>query len=252
MRRKPFHPMRFPVLAVLALTTLFATAACVRSARSTPELSVASAPLKPTDSPPLVAGLRLGDSLAHVRAVLGTPTSERPITGDAVELVYWPPGLAIVTTQDQGVALIGLLLPGSPELAGVRVGDPLPYVVQLWGPPHNRTGDRASYQFGDWGVLVMIDTASTPERIESITLGWSNKGTPSSITPPWPAPDTTRGDADDLVSRGRSRVWQIPEPERTVAPNVSMRSGDAAARRRMRWPATARSRSVTVAPRRGI
>jgi hypothetical protein len=137
--------------------------------------------------------------------------------GGAVELVYWSPGLTIVTTQDQGIALIGLLFPTSPDLAGIRVGDPLPYVDQRWGPPYKRSGDRAAYRFGDWGVFVMIDTASTPERIESITLGWSDKGTPSSITPPWPALDAPLGDLDGPASLKAIAGPPAPESERAVA-----------------------------------
>jgi hypothetical protein len=151
-----------------------------------------SAPWSTTDPPPLVAGIRLGDSVTHVRSVLGPPTSHRRLVGGADELVYWPAGLAVVTTPDQGVAMIGLLTPDAPELAGVRVGDPITRLVQRWGPPSSRGRDRAAYRFGAWGVLVMTDTTSSPERILYVTLGWSSKKTPSSLTPPWPTPDTER------------------------------------------------------------
>jgi hypothetical protein len=133
-----------------------------------------------------VAGIRLGDSLAHVRSVLGSPTEYRRLVGGAHELVYWPPGLAVITTDAQGVALIGLLSPEAPEVAGVRVGDPVPHLVQRWGPPHRRSSQRIAYQAGAWGILVIADTTASPERISSITFAWSSKATPSSITPPWP------------------------------------------------------------------
>lgn len=181
---------------LLALLLAFATA-CVPRIQSTPAPGEANAPWRTMDRPPLVAGIRLGDSLTQVRSVLGTPTEYRQLVGGAHELVYWPPGLAVVTTPDQGAALIGLLSAEAPELAGVRVGDPVPYLVQRWGPPHRRSGVRAAYQAGAWGILVIVDTASTPERIRTITFAWSGKATPSSITPPWPT------DAESAASAAR-------------------------------------------------
>jgi hypothetical protein len=161
----PFPTM--PLSALGGLLLALAGSACGAPLRATQAEAGASPRWYAVDQPPLVAGIRLGDSLAHVRSVLGSPTEYRRLVGGAHELVYWPPGLAVITTDAQGVALIGLLSPEAPEVAGVRVGDPVPHLVQRWGPPHRRSSQR-------------------PERISSITFAWSSKATPSSITPPWP------------------------------------------------------------------
>jgi hypothetical protein len=139
-------------------------------------------------APPAIVGIRLGDSAARVREVLGNPTTDERITADARQSVYWPRGIVVVTTGGQGVALIGLVTPAAPQLEGVRVGDPVTHMVQQWGPAHRRDSGRASYKAGRWGVLVVIDTAAAPARIESVTLGWAN-ASQSAITPLWsPAP----------------------------------------------------------------
>jgi hypothetical protein len=137
-------------------------------------------------TPPLVAGIRLGDSAARVRAVLGTPTTEERLMADARQLAYRAHGIVVVTTGDQGVAMIGLLAPNAPQLNGVRVGDPVSYLIQRWGPPDQRGAGRVSYKVGRWGALVVVDTLGEPERVESITFGWASPKQ-SRLTPPWPA-----------------------------------------------------------------
>jgi hypothetical protein len=168
------------------IVTLVVAIACARAAQPSPAADSTTGPWRDAEPPPLVAGIRLGDSLARVRAVLGKPTSERSLMADARELAYWPPGLAVITTGDQGVALIGLLTPAAPQVAGVRVGDPVSHLVEQWGPFYRRNGARVSYRNGPWGALVIIDTAAVPQRIQSITFGWATPAKPGAITPPWP------------------------------------------------------------------
>jgi hypothetical protein len=118
------------LVLVLVLVLALAGSACGAPLRATEAEAGASPRWYAVDQPPLVAGIRLGDSLAHMRSVLGSPTEYRRLVGEAHELVYWPQGLAMITTDAQGVALIGLLSPEAPEVAGVRVGDPVPHLVQ--------------------------------------------------------------------------------------------------------------------------
>lgn len=135
--------------------------------------------------PPLIAAIRLGDSTAHLRTILGAATSEERGMADSRELVYWSRGIVVVTTGSQGVAMIGLVNPAAPTLAGVRVGDPLSYLVQQWGQPDQRDRSRLAYKAGKWGAFVVLDTSSAPDRVQSITFGWAKPTQPGAITPPW-------------------------------------------------------------------
>ena len=148
-------------------------AACTSAPARPPAHAVPASPWTAGEAPPLLAGIRLGDSLARVRAALGEPEGQRRLEGGALELEYWHRGLMVVTTADQGVALIGMVNPAAPVVAGVRVGDPVPYLVQAWGPWTRRAGARLGYVYGKWGVMVVADTSASPERVQSITFGWS-------------------------------------------------------------------------------
>ena len=162
-------------------------AACAPAVQAPSERSTNQArPAFLADSaPPLVAGIRLGDSTARVRVVLGSPTTDSRSVADARELVYWPRGIVVLTNTTQGVAMIGLVNPAAPVLAGVRIGDPVSYMVQQWGDPYRRDATRLTYKSGSWGVLVVMDTSIVPNRVESITFGWSQPRQPGGITPPW-------------------------------------------------------------------
>ena len=146
-----------------------------------------------TAAPPQIAGVRLGQSLEAALAALGSPTFQRELIGGAVELAYDHRGLVIVTTPDQGVALIGLLSPIAPDLSGVRIGDPITHVLEQWGEPHSTGPGSMAYDFGEWGILVSEDVAEGIRRVEHVTIGWSKKKSDRSIVPPWPTrPDTLR------------------------------------------------------------
>lgn len=171
---------------------LAALAGCVSHphAASKPPTAVA-APWSTDEPAPLVAGIRLGDALSRVRAVLGSPDGERELVGDARELAYWKHGLVVFTTDDQGVAMLGLLHPGAPVVRGVRVGDPVLWMEQRWGAMARRNGDRGSYIAGPWGIIVSIDTTASPERVRSITFGWTAPNRSAQL-PSVDAPDLPR------------------------------------------------------------
>ncbi|CAN5166464.1 hypothetical protein BH24GEM2_BH24GEM2_12790 [soil metagenome] len=88
----PFPTM--PLSALGGLLLALVASACGAPLRATQAEAGASPRWYAVDQPPLVAGIRLGDSLAHMRSVLGSPTEYRRLVGGAHELVYWPPGLA--------------------------------------------------------------------------------------------------------------------------------------------------------------
>lgn len=174
---------RWPLLA-FGVVTLAACAQAVQAPGEQESTQVRPAFLADS-SPPLIAGIRIGDSTARVRPVLGSPTTDSPWVADGRELVYWPRGIVVVTNITQGVAMIGLVNPAAPMLAGVRVGDPISYVIQQWGIPYRRSAERLTYKAGSWGVMVAIDTSFVPNRVQSITFGWSKPLQPGGITPPW-------------------------------------------------------------------
>ena len=181
---------RLTVLCLAAGVVAFA-GACASRQPAAASATSSAAPWQSGTPAPLVAGVRLGDSLPHVRAVLGTPDGERELVGGARELEYWKHGVVVVTTDDQGVAMLGLLHPEAPAIRGVRVGDPVAWMEQQWGPMHRRTDDQGSYVAGRWGVLVRIDTAATPERVKSITFGWTAPNRSTQL-PAVNAPDLPR------------------------------------------------------------
>jgi len=162
------------VLAISAGALSVGACAPRRMPSPSADATTMAAPWLPGEPPPLVAGVRLGDSLQRVRTVLGAPPGgERELVGGARALEYGQRGLMVVTTEDQGIAMLGLLHPGAPVVHGVRVGDPVEWMEQQWGPMHRRAGEQGTYVVGRWGVMVSIDTTLVPERVRSITFGWS-------------------------------------------------------------------------------
>lgn len=177
----------FAICRVLAVVIL--SACSQRPAIGTPSPSAA----RFSDSePPAVIGIRLGAPLEEVHSALGIPTSRQTLPSGAEELVYGKRGLVLVVTPSQGVGLIGLVDPHSPEIGSVRVGDPINHMIEVWGAPHRQVLDRLGYNYGSWGILVLVDTVPTPNRIRRMTVGWSSNGTTTRLAPPWPEPrDTT-------------------------------------------------------------
>lgn len=175
----PMSSMKCGVTAALAALALVACSRTIsggatpggQPAPSRPPVQQsATFPWAADAPPPLVAGIRLGDSAAKVRSVLGTPDRERVAIGDLRELDYVPLGLAVWVTGDQGVAMISLMTSDSPELGGVRNGVPLSTLQARWGPPHNRVGQGWIYRTDDWLVMVMADTVQ--QRVANLSLGW--------------------------------------------------------------------------------
>ena len=100
-----------------ALIIAFAGWALYGCAHSLPSAPTPARPASFLDDtvPPLVAGIRIGDPIARVRAMLGEPTRDEAGMADARQLAYWSRGLIVLTTGVQGVAMIGQLTPAAPR-----------------------------------------------------------------------------------------------------------------------------------------
>jgi hypothetical protein len=132
--------------------------------------AVVAIPWAADAAPPLVTGVRLGDSFDRVREVFGPNIEERSIVADHLEFVYPPLGLSITATGDQGIAVIALMTTDAPALWGVRVGDSASELRQRWGAPERSTGARAIYRADTWAVLIMVDTVH--QTVANMSIGW--------------------------------------------------------------------------------
>ena len=123
------------------------------------------------ESPPDIAGIRLGDSAAKVVAALGPPMPS-PVPANAAAplhaMRYHDGGLIIGVSDTLGVVRILLRRPQGGALAGVRVGDPLGSVIRNWGEPPAGAGSVGRYLMGSWTVSVRGDMGSN--RVLSIML----------------------------------------------------------------------------------
>jgi hypothetical protein len=83
-------------------------------------------------------------------------------------LRYRGGGLMIGVSKLSGVVRFLLRTPEGGALAGVRVGDPLGALVQLWDDPPAVHGSVRQYPMGDWTVTVHPDMRAN--RVQSILL----------------------------------------------------------------------------------
>jgi type IV pilus biogenesis protein CpaD/CtpE len=120
------------------------------------------------DAVPAAWGVRLGDSAARVDSVLGPATSSRRLMADAVLRRYADRDLELVTTGDQGVAMVFCYGPRA-VVAGARVGMGEPALLALWGAPYRRYDDgRLGYKAATWGAAVRFGAG---REVAEIQLG---------------------------------------------------------------------------------
>ena len=156
------------VLTGLALAALSAHALAQQPA----DVSSAPAagghfPWSRTDTPPAIAGLRLGDTRASVEARLGKASESRP-AGAGLVLEYSEHGLSIVLDAVGDVSMIYLLTRSAGDVDGVRVGDSRDEVRAHWGEPPLAQGAQAMYTAGDWAVVLELGAG---QRVVSINVG---------------------------------------------------------------------------------
>ena len=117
---------------------------------------------------PAVWGVRLGDSAARVDSVLGPATSSRRLMADAVLRRYADRDLELVTTGDQGVAMVRCYGPRA-VVAGARVGMGEPALLAAWGTPYRRYDDGGlGYKAATWGAVVRFGEG---REVTEIQLG---------------------------------------------------------------------------------
>ena len=128
-------------------------------ARTTDTGPASSAGAPATARAPEVAGVRLGTPGSQVLRALGPPESGE--SGEAgVVWTYESRGLTLLIHPAEGVQVVMLSTPAAGDVAGVRVGDPVPAVLRILGPSteRERHGDagREVMRFarGSWSILV--------------------------------------------------------------------------------------------------
>ena len=111
-------------------------------------------PWGPKDEPPVVAGIRLGDSEQHALDVLGAPDDvNTSALGDMLE--YNTRGLE-VTASKEGVLAIRLFKPEAGAIGELKVGDMARDVITKWGVPQGGEDRVARFGAGEWVILVRL------------------------------------------------------------------------------------------------
>jgi len=134
---------------------------------------------KPGDAPPVVNGLKLGDSEQRALDLLGVPDEVNPTTNGEL-LEYRTKGIEVTATTKEGVTAIRLLSPEAGTIDGIRVGDIARNVVLRWGAPQMGTGRVAHFGTRDW--IISVHLADKESTIVDLTLALNRAS---------PAPDSS-------------------------------------------------------------
>ncbi len=115
-------------------------------------------PWKGGDAPPPVAGIRLGDGLVRLEAVLGRPSITEKLGDEALVFTYRQRGVQVIYASLDGAAIIFLQTRAAGDIGGVRLGDSREQVLARWGQPASVQGPSAYYRAGSsWVVIVKLD-----------------------------------------------------------------------------------------------
>jgi hypothetical protein len=147
---------------------LFATVALAASLAAFSAIA-APRPWQVSDKPPVVAGIKLGDSEQHALDVLGAPDDAVP-NADSEVLYYNAKGLEVTATKKDGVVSIKLLTPDAGAIDGVKVGDIARDVLLKWGAPTTGEGRIAVFGPPAWGIGVHL--AEKDPTILDLTLAY--------------------------------------------------------------------------------
>lgn len=147
---------------------LFATVALAASLAASSAIA-APRPWQASDKPPVVAGIKLGDSEQHALDVLGAPDDVVP-NADSEVLYYNAKGLEVVATKNDGVVSIKLLTPDAGAIDGVKVGDIARDVLLKWGAPTAGQGRIAVFGPPAWAIGVHL--AEKDPTILDLTLAY--------------------------------------------------------------------------------
>ncbi len=139
-------------------------------------------PWKSGDAPPAVAGIRLGDGLVRLEAVLGKASQLQKLAADipiedAMVLTYQRSGVQVHFTLADGVSIIYLLTRAAGNIGGVRLGDSREDVLGRWGNPASVSGDgfTAIYKAGGWAVVLKLDGNN---KVKQLGLGRATDKSP--------------------------------------------------------------------------
>ncbi len=122
-------------------------------------------PWKPGDAAPPVAGIRLGDGLVRIEAVLGKPSATQKLGNGVTVFTYRQRGVEVIYASLDGAAIVYLLTREAGDIHGVRLGDSRAEVVARLGKPPSVSGPMAIYPAGNWGVLVKLGEDDTVKQL---------------------------------------------------------------------------------------
>jgi hypothetical protein len=126
-------------------------------------------PWKAGGAPPPVAGVRLGDGLVRLEAVLGRPSGTEKLGSEALVFTYRKRGVQVIYAPLDGVAIIFLLSRAAGDIGGVRLGDRREDILARWGKPASVQGPTAYYRAGSsWLVLLKL---SENDKVKELGLG---------------------------------------------------------------------------------
>jgi hypothetical protein len=156
-------------LGTLVILLIFTASAVPAAEKSVPPLHLRAEDFA-------VAGLLEGMKSAEVRRVLGRPqsvTREDDFRDPGAKLVSWKYRDIIVLLGSQD-AVRGMWLRtpkiGTPR--GLRVGDPVSRVEQLYGPPGFRDATTLEYAVSEEQSLHVIRILVKAGVVDQIFLGW--------------------------------------------------------------------------------
>ncbi len=149
---------------LLEIVGFFWMAAC-------PCLADGTFPWKAGDTPPMLAGLSLGDTEDHVRVVLGPPDNTGKM-GDGNVLEYELKGLQVIATKADGISIIRLRKPEAGAIDGIKIGDDVTSVITKWGHPESGQDRVALFTAGTWTVEVRLE--DNGPKVVDILLAWND------------------------------------------------------------------------------
>ena len=155
------------ILEFVLLSLFFAVAAWAQGAAIVrpSEVSKESHELKIA---PVLAGLRIGDSIEKGIIAIGEPLAKETLgIGENAIIIYKneSSGISFVATQSEGIGIIFVTLRDAGELDGLRVGDSFGNVLEKWGPPASGNNKNALWLSGKYVITLAFDDSGCISRL---------------------------------------------------------------------------------------
>ena len=117
---------------------------------------------------PVLAGLRIGDSIEKGIIAIGKPLTKETLgVGENAPISYKSEssGISFVATQAEGIGIIFITYRDAGELDGLRVGDSFKNVLAKWGPPASGNNHNALWLSGKYVITLAFDDSGRISRL---------------------------------------------------------------------------------------